>query len=227
MSPSAGHRPSPGTAAQRQSPGGTPRVVKSFLKASTVTCVVLTVALIELHQHGGWDNQEVPQRWHHRVHHHREPLTEAAQTLQQTIDTSHSPGGAGRAGPRSETPSRYPNLTRDVQGQSSQGPLGHVESLGSVTRREPRQSRAGRADQLQETHSALAHALALHLQPWECPADTSQFAHRGGPDLYLAPLTESPAVLLAVDPFQQAPVQAPKHNSAVSLLVVLAIARMV
>lgn len=57
-----------------------------------VTCVVLTVALIELHQHGGWDDEEVPQRWHHRVHHHREPLTQAAQTLQHTIDLSCSPG---------------------------------------------------------------------------------------------------------------------------------------
>lgn len=30
-----------------------------------LTCVVLTVAFIELHQHGRWDNQEVPQRRHH------------------------------------------------------------------------------------------------------------------------------------------------------------------
>lgn len=30
-----------------------------------LTCVVLTVAFIELHQHRRWDNQEVPQRRHH------------------------------------------------------------------------------------------------------------------------------------------------------------------
>lgn len=50
-----------------------------------VTCVVLTVILIELHQHRGRNDQEVPQRRRHRVYHHREPFTQASQTLQHTM----------------------------------------------------------------------------------------------------------------------------------------------
>lgn len=49
-----------------------------------LTCVVLAVALVQLHQHGGWDHQEVPQGGRHRVHDHREPLAQAAQALQRT-----------------------------------------------------------------------------------------------------------------------------------------------
>lgn len=59
-----------------------------------LTCVVLAVALVQLHQHGGWDHQEVPQGGCHRVHHHREPLAQAAQALQRTGTVRGHRGGA-------------------------------------------------------------------------------------------------------------------------------------
>ena len=64
-----------------------------------LTCVVLAVALVQLHQHGGWDHQEVPQGGCHRVHHHREPLAQAAQALQRTGLS----GAAGEALTTSDT----------------------------------------------------------------------------------------------------------------------------
>lgn len=82
--------------------------------AIPVTCVVLTVALIQLHQHGGWDDQEVPQRRCHRVHHHRKSLTQTAQTLQHTIDPLSRPEQGDAQ------PFRYSSWMENFQGQSSQ-----------------------------------------------------------------------------------------------------------
>lgn len=77
-----------------------------------VTCVVLTVALVQLHQHRGRDHQEVSQGWRHRVHHHREPLAQAAQALQRT---------AGHQGPQGRCPPLQTPSQSDFQGPPGHG----------------------------------------------------------------------------------------------------------